>query len=141
GLTTGNAGLFQLAINNSNGGRIQTSGNITSSIGGNLKANQVSVQIDNRLKGFIGTGAAINFTVGGSFTTTSGADFTILNSQPGTTGGTIVSDAIINLTLGNTNIGTGLNAYVDNADGSIGGTGGMVTLLINGNLVVTGRVN
>jgi FecR protein len=140
-LTTGNAGALQLAINNSNGGRIQTGGNIASSIGGNLKANQVSVQIDNRLKGFIGTGAAINFTVGGTFTTTSGADFTILNSQRGTTGGTIVSDAIINLTLGNTNIGTDLNAYIDNTEASIGGTGGMVTLLINGSLVVTGRVN
>jgi len=140
-LTTGPAGALNLLVDNSNGGQIQTGGNITSSIGGNLKANQVSVQIDNRLKGFIGTGAAMNFTVGGSFTTTSGANFTILNSQLGTVGGTIVSDAIIKLTLGNTNIGTGLNAYVDNADGSIGGTGGMVTLLINGNLVVTGRVN
>ena len=65
------------------------------------------MQIDNRLKGFIGTGAAINFTVGGAFTTTSGANFTIRQQPSWTVGGTIVSDAVINLTLGNTNIGTG----------------------------------
>jgi mannose-6-phosphate isomerase-like protein (cupin superfamily) len=140
GLTT-TTGALQLLINNSNGGRIQTGGNITSSIGGNLRADQVSVQVDNRFNGFIGNAAAINFTVGGTFNTTANANFTILNSQRGTPGGTIVSDAAIKLTLGNTTIGGGLNAFIDNADGKIGGTGGLVTLLINGNLSVTGRVN
>jgi hypothetical protein len=142
GLTTGNSGALRLAINNSNGGRIQTGGNITSSVGGNLMTDQVTVQIDNRFKGFIGAGAGIDFTVGGAFTTTSNANFTILNSDFAAGGaGTIGSNAVIKLTLADTNVGKDLNAYINNADGSIGGVGGTVTLQINGKLTVTGRID
>lgn len=141
-LTTGTSSALRLAINNSNAGRIQTGGNITSSIGGNLATDQVTVQIDNRFKGFIGAGAAIDFTVGGTFTTTSNANFTILNSDLAAgSGGTIGSNAVIKLTLADTNIGKDLNAYINNADGSIGGAGGTVTLQINGKLTVTGRID
>ncbi|MEN3371225.1 MAG: hypothetical protein V7609_3368 [Verrucomicrobiota bacterium] len=141
-LTTGTSGGLRLAINNSNAGRIQTGGNITSSIGGNLMTDQVTVQIDNRFKGFIGAGAGIDFTVGGTFTTTSNANFTILNSDlAGGSGGTIASNAVIKLTLADTNIGKDLNAYINNSDGSIGGVGGTVTLQINGKLTVTGRID
>jgi len=140
GLTTGRSGALNLVVNNSNGGQIQTGGNIASSIGGNLTTDQVTVQIDNRFKGFIGNGAAMNFTVGGTTTINSGAFFTILNSQSGT-GSTIGSDATIKLTLANTNIGGSLNSFIDNVDGSIGGVGGTVTLQINGTLAVTGRID
>jgi hypothetical protein len=49
----------------------------------------------------------------------------------------------IKLTLGNTNIGNGLNVFIDNSDGSIGpgGNDGTVTLQINGTLAVGGRIN
>jgi hypothetical protein len=142
GLTTGRAGAFRLAINNSNGGRIQTGGNITSSITGNLTADQVAVQIDNRFKGFIGNGAGMDFKVGGTFTTTSDASFTILNSDLAAgTGGTIGSSAFVKVTLADANIGRDLNAYINNSDGSIGGVGGSVSLQINGKLTVTGRVD
>jgi fibronectin-binding autotransporter adhesin len=143
GLTSGAAGPLNLTINNSNGGQIQTGGNITSSIGGNVSANQVTTQIDNRFNGFIGNGAAINFTVAGTFGTSGDSTFTILNSQAGTTGGTIGSAASINLTLGTTSIGGNLNAFIDNSDGSIGPTGneGTVTLQINGRLSVAGRID
>ena len=139
-LTTGAAGLFNLRIDNSSAGRIQAGANITSSVSGNLNANQVNVSINNLARGFIGTGANINFTVSGTMTTSNDANFTLLNSQPGTSG-TIASDAIIKVTLADANIGGTLNAFIDNGDGSIGGTGGQVTLQLNGKLAVTGRLN
>ncbi|MEY2512128.1 MAG: hypothetical protein QOE26_2891 [Verrucomicrobiota bacterium] len=140
-LTTGNAGALNLVIDNSNGGQIQTGGNVTSTIGTGLTANFVNVQIDNRFKGFIGTGAGITFSVGGTLTTKSDTNFEILNSQQGTTGGKIGSDAFIKVTLADVTIGTDLNAFIDNSDGSIGGTGGSVTLQVNGKLAVSGRIN
>jgi hypothetical protein len=139
-LTTGSSGLLNLVVSNSSS-QIQTGGNITSNIGGNLVANQVIVGIDNRFNGFIGNGAGMDFRVGGTFTTTSDAGFTILNSQMGATGGTIGSDAFIKLTLADANIGGNLNAFIDNTNGTIGGTGGQVTLQLNGKLAVTGRLN
>ncbi|MDP9098074.1 MAG: FecR domain-containing protein, partial [Verrucomicrobiota bacterium] len=140
-LTTGKAGALNVVVNNSNGGRIQTGGNITSTIGTGLTANSVNVLIDNRFKGFIGSGAGITFSAGGTFTTTGNANFEILNSQSGTTGGTIVSDAFIKVTFANATIGADLNAFIDNSDGSIGGTGGSVTLQVNGKLAVSGRID
>jgi len=140
-LTTGSAGALNLVINNSNGGRIQTGGNITSTIGTGLTANSVNVLIDNRFKGFIGTGAGITFSSGGTFATTGNANFEILNSQLGTTGGTIGSDAFIKITFANATIGNDLNAFIDNSDGAISGVGGTVTLQVNGKLAVTGRID
>jgi hypothetical protein len=140
-LTTGTTGLLRLAINNSNGSQVQTGANINSSIGGNLTTSSVAAVIDNRFNGFIGNGAGLTFTVNGTTTITADADFEILNSQQGTTGGKIGSDAFIKVTLGDTNIGRDLNAFIDNSDGSIGGVGGTVTLQINGKLAVTGRID
>ena len=140
-LTTGGGGQLNLLVNNSNGGSIQTGGNITAMVGGNVNANAVNLQIDNRLNGFIGSGAGMTFAVGGTLTTTSDANFTILNSMLGTPGGTIGSDAFIKITLSDATVGRDLNAFIDNSDGSIGGAGGTVTLQINGKLSVAGRIN
>jgi quercetin dioxygenase-like cupin family protein len=141
-LTTGSTGALNLAVNNQ-GAQIQTGGNITAGITGNLTADFVNVQVDNRFKGFIGAGGNITFTVSGALMTKSDANFTILNSQVGTPGGTIGSAVAIKLTLGNTNIGKGLNVFIDNSDGSVGpgGNDGTVTLQINGTLAVGGRIN
>jgi hypothetical protein len=141
-LVTGNAGAVNLLVNNQ-GAQIQTGGNITANVTGNLTANVISALIDNRLKGFIGNGGSLTFNVNGTLTTTLDANFEILNSQMGATGGTIGSATFITATLGNTSIGRDLNAFVDNADGSIGPAGAdwTVTLQINGTLSVTGRIN
>jgi hypothetical protein len=141
-LATGNVGAVNLLVDNQ-GGQIQTGGNITANVTGNLTANMISALIDNRLKGFIGNGGSLTFNVNGTLTTTLDANFEILNSQMGTTGGTIGSATFITATLGNTSIGRDLNAFVDNADGSIGPAGDdwTVTLQINGTLSVTGRIN
>jgi hypothetical protein len=141
-LTTGTNGLLALQIDNSNGGRIPTGASITSSIGGNLNAKQVNVSINNR-NASIGAGGNITFTVSGALTTTTDANFTILNGLAGTPGGTIASAAALKLTFGDTTIGNDLNAFIDNTDGKIGTTGdeGTVTMKINGKLTVTGRIN
>jgi fibronectin-binding autotransporter adhesin len=141
-LATSPAGALNLVVDNA-GGRIQTGGNVSSTISGALTANFVNVQIDNRFKGFIGTGGNLSFTVSGTFTAANDANFTILNSQLGTTGGTFASAIALRLTLADTNIGNNLNAFIDNSDGSIGPTGneGTVTLQVNGRLTVNGRIN
>jgi len=140
-LTTGPAGVLALGINNSNGGQIQTGGNINSMIGGDVNAGSIVLQIDNRLNGFIGNGAGMTFNVAGTLTTKSDANFTILNAMLGTPGGTIGSNAFINVTLADTTVGRDLNAFIDNTDANIGGVGGVVTLQINGKLAVNGRTN
>jgi hypothetical protein len=140
-LTTGSAGNFGLVINNSNGGQIQTGGNINAAVGGDVNTNVINLQIDNRFNGFIGNGAGMTFNVTGTLTTKGDANFTILNSMLGTPGGTINSNAFINVTLADTNVGRDLNAFIDNTDGNIGGAGGTVTLQINGKLMVSGRTN
>ena len=78
--------------------------------------------------------------MGGTTKVTNTGNFTILNSQLGTTGGTIGSDAFIKLTFGNANFAA-LNAFIDNTNGTIGGAGGTVTLQINGTLTVTNRID
>jgi len=141
GLATSPNGFLNLLVNNS-GGTIQTGANINATIGGNLTPQVVTATIDNRVKGFIGNGAGITFNVVGTTTVGGVATFSILNSMLGTPGGTIGSDAFINVTLADANIGT-LNAFIDNSDGRIGpaGNGGTVTLQINGNLAVTNRID
>jgi hypothetical protein len=140
-LSNGPNGLLNLSIDNSGGGQIQTGGNITASIETGLTSNSVNVLIDNRFNGFIGAGAGLTFSSGGTFKTTGSANFEILNSQMGTPGGTIGSAAFVKVTFTNATIGADLNAFIDNSDGSIGGTGGTVTLQVNGTLAVTGRID
>jgi hypothetical protein len=133
------SGGLNLLINNQ-GGQIQTGGNINTTIGGAVTGNFVRVQLDNRSGGFIGNGAGINFA-GGTTNLSGFASFTILNSQAGTPGGTIGSDAFIKVLLGDTTLGGSLTAFIDNSNGNIGGTGGSVTLQINGKLSVGTRIN
>ena len=136
---TGPGASVNLAVNNA-GGQIQTGGNINATIGGNFTADAMTVQIDNSVKGFIGTSAGITFNVTGTTMVGASANFSIINSRPGTPGGTIGSDAFIKVTLADANFGT-LNAFIDNVGGLIGGVGGTVTLQINGQLTVTNRID
>jgi hypothetical protein len=112
-------------------------------LGGDVNTNSIRLQINNLFDGFIGSGANLTLNVSGALTTTSDAEFTILNSALGTPGGDIESPAVIAVTLANTTIGRDLIAFIDNRDGDIGQTGdeGTVTLQINGTLSVTGRIN
>jgi hypothetical protein len=139
-LTTGFTGLLNLVVSNA-AGQIQTGGNITSTVTGTFNAGSINVLIDNSLKGFIGSGAGITFNVGGLTTVTGEGDFIILNFRRVTGGGgTIGSNAFINVTLADASFGA-LTSFIDNNDGSIGGAGGTVTLQINGTLTVTNRID
>jgi hypothetical protein len=127
---------LNLAIDN-RGGNIQTGANINANIAGGLNVDRVNLQIDNR-GGFIANGGTISYTGGGTTNVRSSASFTILNAS---NAGTIASDAFVKIILGDTTIGQNLFAFIDNSDGKIGGTGGTVTLQINGRLTVTGRAD
>ena len=123
-LTT--AGDASLLILNDFGGTIGSDAMI------NLTANNVSTgtfnaAIDNSSGGgnIVGT-ANINFNPPGDLTTASDAALLILNDP----GGTIGSDAVINVTANNVSTGT-LNAAIDN---STSGSGG-------GNIVGTANIN
>jgi quercetin dioxygenase-like cupin family protein len=135
-------GALNLAVNNQ-GAQIQTGGNIAAGITGNLTATVINALIDNRFKGFIGNGGTLTFNVNGTLTTSSDANFEILNSQLGTSGGTITAATFIKGTFGDVMVGRDFNVFVDNSDGSIGPSGDdwTVTLQINGTLSVTGRIN
>jgi hypothetical protein len=135
-------GTIALRINNE-GAQIQTGANITSTIGGNLTTGSVNVEIDNDLKGFIGSGAGITFNVAGTTNVANTASFTLINFRQGVGGaGDIDSSAFIKVTLADANFGN-LMAFVDNTDASIGPSGGdfTVTLQINGNLKATNRID
>ena len=125
---------MNLAVNNS-AGQIQTGGNINATIGGSFSADVATIQIDNRNGGFIGNGGGITFNVTGATNVNAGMSLSILNSP----GGTIASNASINVTLANANVGN-LIAFIDNVGGKIGGTG-TVTLQINGTLAVANRID
>jgi FecR protein len=127
---------LNLAIDN-RGGRIQTGANINATVGTGLTADRISLQIDNRSGGFIGTGAGISYTGGGTTNVAGSASLTILNSA---TPGTIGSDAFIKIILGDATIGANLFAFIENTDGKIGGAA-TVTLQINGKLAVANRID
>src|SRR5207248_10112812 len=101
---TGPGASMNLAVNNA-GGQIQTGGNINATIGGNFSTDVATLQIDNSNQGFIGSRAGITLNVVGTTTIGAAANFTILNFLSGTTGGTIGSNAFINVTLADANFG------------------------------------
>src|SRR5882724_5441298 len=131
--TTGPGASMNLEVNNT-GGTIQNGGNINSTIGGTFSADLATIQIDNN-GGFIASNAGINFSVVGTTNVNAGLSFEILDSA----GGTFGSNAFINVTLANANVGN-LIAFIDSVGGKIGGTG-TVTLQINGTLAVTNRID
>ena len=138
-------------------GQIGTGGNISVTAGGNLATDFVHALIDNRNGASINSGATISFNIGGALTTLHddpnpnspfGSDslsLTISNRFDTTTGGTIGSDATINLTAASVSSGGGLSAAIfnfgniktDTSGGNIGG-GAMISCGVSGDLVAQG---
>jgi hypothetical protein len=83
---------------------------------GSLFANIINASSAGNIVG----SANINFNLTGDLTTTGDASFGISNSNVGGGGGTIGSDAVINVTANNVSTGT-LNAAIDNSGGTIVG--------------------
>jgi hypothetical protein len=131
--TTGTAttGGFAADIFN-DGGFIGTGGNISVTIGGNQACGNILSVILTNNNGHIGTGGNITFDVTGSITSVGRAVFEIENH-----GGTIVSDPVVFVHAASFNISQLLLADIDNTGGgSIGGTGGSLSLHSDGAITV-----
>jgi hypothetical protein len=111
-----------LDVLNNDGGHIGTGGNISVTTGGDLTAGSIDGLIDNRDGGTIDWIANLTFNIGGAFTTTGDASFGISNSNDGSGGGMIGSDAMINVSAASISAGGALFANIFNlAGGSIVG--------------------
>jgi hypothetical protein len=134
-----NSGVLTVLIDNSSGGQIGTGGNIVFNIGGDLTADSIDALINNRDGGSIGSGGNMTFDIGGSLTTVGDASFVISNRNDGSGGGTIGSQAVLNLiTAGNLIVGGNLTtAMSNNGGGQIAGSA-FNDVLISGDLTTQG---
>jgi hypothetical protein len=125
-LTTDAGGDTTLFINN-NINEIVNGANILAAIGGNLTANNLTLELLNN-GGEIGTGGIVSLTVGGNLTTHGAAIFDIENS-----GGIMDQSTAIGVTAGNLSANS-LTAQIDNRGGGvIGGAGGVIAMSVAGN--------
>jgi hypothetical protein len=83
-----------------------------------------------------GGSATIDFGLTGDLTTAGDASFEILNN-----GGSITSNAVVDIRANNISVGGSLNAYIDNTGGTIDDSGGTLTLHVNGAITVTNQMN
>src|SRR5438874_3802907 len=113
-LTVNGGGALTLDVLNNNGGHIGTGGNISVTTGGDLTAGSIDALIDNRNGGTIDSSANLTFNIGGALTTTGDASFGISNSNDGSGGGTIGSDALINVSAASISSGGALFAKIFN---------------------------
>ena len=99
------------------------------SVGGLLNA-----VIDNT-NGSIGGIAIVNFDLSGAIDTQGDANFQIFNQNNGSGGGSIGSDATINVTAANITANS-LLAQIDNTGGTIGGNAA-INMNVSGSATVT----
>ena len=121
---------------NNDGGHIGTGGNISVTTGGDLTAGSIDALIDNRNGGTIDSSANLTFNIGGALTTTGDASFGISNSNDGSGGGTIGSDAVINVSAASVSTGGALFATIVNFGG--GAIGGNATIAVTAGNITTG---
>ena len=113
-LTVNGGGALTLSVLNNDGGHIGTGGNISVTTGGDLTAGSIDALIDNSNGGTIDSSANLTFNIGGALTTTGDASFGISNSNDGSGGGTIGSDAGINVSAASISAGGALFANIFN---------------------------
>ena len=118
-------------INNSNGGMIGVDAGMNVSAASISTVGSLFANILNFASGNIVGGADLTLNLTGDLTTQGDATLAILND----TGGTIGSDAVINVTAANISTGGALNAAIIN---SSGGSGGNIVGSANINFNLTG---
>jgi FecR protein len=141
--TAGGSGFVTSTSNR--GGHIGTGGNITVSIGGDLTSvTQAFFGVFNN-GGSIGSSTNVTLNLRGDLTAQSGAEFDIYNNDngSGSGGGTIGTDATINVNVANISSGpepdsNALVVQIDNTGGNIGGSAS-VTLAASGNVNAQGN--
>jgi len=100
---------FQI-LNSDNGtggspGQINGSSTINVSTGGDFSANSLSAFINDRHAGSIGSSATLRLNIGRALSTTNDVFAGISMRNDGTGGGTIGSDATVNLSAGSISVG------------------------------------
>src|SRR6266513_839402 len=108
-LIVNGGGALTLDVLNNDGGHIGTGGNISVTTGGDLTAGSIDALIDNSNGGTIDSSTNLTFNIGGAFTTTGDGSFGISNSNVGGGGGTIGSDATINVSAASISAGGALS--------------------------------
>src|SRR5438477_221797 len=137
-LTVNGGGALTLDVLNNDGGHIGTGGNISVTTGGDLTAGSIDALIDNSNGGTIDSSTNLTFNIGGAFTTTGDGSFGISNSNVGGGGGTIGSDAVINVSAASISAVGSLFANILNfASGNIVG-GSDLSLNLAGDLITQG---
>ena len=142
-LTVNGGGALTLSVLNNDGGHIGTGGKISVTTGGDLTAGSIDALIDNSNGGTIDSSANLanlTFNIGGALTTTGDASFGISNSNAGSGGGTIGSDAVINVSAASISAGGALFANIFNIGGSIVGSAA-VSFNLAGDLTTVGDAN
>jgi hypothetical protein len=138
GLTSGGDAFFSI-INSPNGqntpaGTIGGNATIQANVGSMSVGGLLNAVIDNT-NGSIGGIAIVNFDLSGAIDTQGDANFQIFNQNNGSGGGTIGSDATINVTA--TNIAANsLIAQIDNTGGTIDGNA-TINMNVSGSATVT----
>jgi hypothetical protein len=135
---------FQI-LNSDNGtggspGQIGGNATIDVSSGGDFSANSLTGFINDRHGGSIGGSAVVAFNIGGALSTTTDVFAGISTRNDGTGGGTIGSNATVDISAASVSVGGGFTTFVSTAGGgSITGNASN-TVNVAGNLVVQGPI-
>ena len=118
-------------------GSIGGDAKINIAAGTTLTASSLFAFVDDRHAGLIGGVATIDLTVGGAVTTTSDAILGVSTGNAGSGGGTIGSDAGLDLVLGSASVGGLFETFIStNGGGSIQGNA-TINVVTSGNLTAT----
>ena len=135
---------FQI-LNSDNGtggspGQISGSATIDVGTGGDFSANSLTALINDRHGGSIGSSAILRLAIGGALSTANDVFAGISTRNDGTGGGTIGSDATVNLSSGSISVGGAFTTFVStNGGGSI--TGNALNLVnVSGDMIVQGPI-
>ena len=143
-LTAQGDATFQI-LNSDNGtggspGQISGSATIDVGTGGDFSANSLTALINDRHGGSIGSSAILRLAIGGALSIANDVFAGISTRNDGTGGGTIGSDATVNLSAGSISVGGAFTTFVStNGGGSI--TGNALNLVnVSGDMIVQGPI-
>src|SRR5438067_9627107 len=121
-------------------GPISGSATIDVSTGGDFSANSLTALINDRHGGSIGSSAILRLAIGGALSIANDVFAGISTRNDGTGGGTIGSDATVNLSAGSISVGGAFTTFVStNGGGSI--TGNALNLVnVSGDMIVQGPI-
>jgi hypothetical protein len=139
-LTVNGSGDLSLTVANNDGGHIGIGGSISVTTGVNLTAGSLSAFVNDRHAGSIDGDSTVGLSVGGALTISNDVSVGISTRNDGTGGGTIGSNATVDISAASVSVGGGFTTFVSTAaGGSITGNASN-TVNVTGDLVVQGPV-